>query len=281
MPKLIVANWKMYLTLRESVALAHSLRSKLSFQGKLSFSVVLCPSFVAMEEVAKVLRGTRIKLGAQDVEPEKRGAFTGEVGLDDLRSLHVEYVLVGHSERRRYFGETDAVINRKLHAVLKAGMRPILCVGELKRPLAIDESNHPAPLLEKEGKSVRRRGNPRGRQAARKYVEKQLRMGLKGVSRKDLSRVVIAYEPVWAIGTGRPDTPRDASGMHEFIRKALPKLSFVRRNRTKLSFIPILYGGSVNAANAATFLRTPGVDGLLIGRASARAAEFRKILSLC
>ena len=102
-----------------------------------------------------------------------------------------------------------------------------------------------------------------------------------GITKEQMSEITIGYEPVWAIGTGRPDTPRDASGMHEFIRKALPKLSFVRRNRTKLSFIPILYGGSVNAANAATFLRTPGVDGLLIGRASARAAEFRKILSLC
>jgi triosephosphate isomerase len=131
MKKLIVANWKMYLTLSQSIALAKKF-TVVSSQFT-AVELVLCPSFIALEEVAKALRGSQVKLGAQSVEAVRSGAFTGEVGLDDLRALNVEYVLVGHSERRRYFGETNAVVNQKLKAVLKAGMRPILCVGEPSR----------------------------------------------------------------------------------------------------------------------------------------------------
>ncbi|OGL92953.1 triose-phosphate isomerase, partial [Candidatus Uhrbacteria bacterium RIFCSPLOWO2_12_FULL_47_10] len=211
--KLIVANWKMYLTLRESIALANKVTRYTLHVTR--YTIVLCPSFVAMEEVAKVIKGTQIKLGAQDVEPEKRGAYTGEVGLDDLRELGVEYVLVGHSERRR-MGETDKLVNQKLKAVLKSGMRPILCVGESWK--------------------IRRSGKARG------YVADQLRAGLKSVTQKDLKRVVVAYEPIWAIGTGRPDTPKDASEMHMWIQKIIRDISiFANKNRD----VPILYGGSV------------------------------------
>ncbi len=243
MKKIIVANWKMYLTLRESVALAKKF-TDISSQFT-DVQLVLCPSFIALEEVAKVIKRTKIKLGAQDVEPEKRGAFIGEVGLDDLGALGVQYVLVGHSERRRLFGETDATVNRKLRAVLASGMRPILCVGE--------------PL------EVRRKGM----EMVRKYVGKQIRMGLKQVKAHDLKRIVIAYEPVWAIGTNRADTPEDAQEVHNAIRQEI-----------SISKIPILYGGSVNAKNATKFLQTPGIGGLLIGRASTAAKEFEKIVAV-
>lgn len=253
--KLIVANWKMYLTLSRSTALAKRISKEASrLRSKNNISIVLCPSFVALEEVGKVLRSIRahgrlrrptsngITLGAQDMEPEKRGAYTGEVGLDDLRSLHVEYVLVGHSERRRYFKETDALVNQKLRATLKAGMRPVLCVGE--------------PW------SVRRRGMEK----VHRYIGNQVRRGLYGVSKKDLKRVVIAYEPVWAIGTGRADSPEDASKMHSHIRKVVP------------ARIPVLYGGSVSSKNAAEFVRAPYIDGLLVGHAGTMAREFSAIL---
>ena len=239
MKKLIVANWKMYLGFRESVVLARCL-AKLEI-GNWKLEVVVCPSFVALSEVAKVVKGTRVKLGAQDVEPEARGAHTGEVGLDDLGEIGVQYVLVGHSERRAK-GEDDAFINRKLQAVLKAGMRPILCVGELS--------------------AIREAGQ------AEFHVAKQLRVGWAGVPEIALKRVIIAYEPIWAIGTGNPATPEIVATMHAQVRKNMA-----------IKTIPIIYGGSVGAKNAAAFLQARGVDGLLIGGASTRAEEFLQILT--
>ena len=241
MKKMIVANWKMYLTLSQSRALAKRI-SKFEIRNS-KFTLVLCPSFIALEEVAKVLRGTRIKLGAQDVEPEARGAFTGEVGLDDLGEIGVQYVLVGHSERRREFNETDAMVHRKLRAILKVGMRPILCVGE--------------PMQVRKG----------GMEKVRRYVGTQVKIGLRGVSSRDLKRVIIAYEPVWAIGSDRADTPASASQVHAYIRNLLA-----------VKTTPILYGGSVNAKNATAFAKDPGIDGLLIGRASTEIAQLRRIL---
>lgn len=257
MEKLIVANWKMYLGLRESVVLA---KKVLGVRGQVSdVDIVLCPSFVALEEVAKVVRRTKIKLGAQDVEPERRGAFTGEVGLDDLREIGVQYVLVGHSERRRMFNETDAMVNKKLRAVLEAGMRPILCVGE------------PREVRGYVGKQVGVSDK------VRRYVGTQVRGGLQGVSSGELRRVVIAYEPVWAIGAKQADTPEDAGKMHEFIWGIVGDISIFRQKNRDVP-ITILYGGSVNAKNAQEFLRAPNVDGLLIGRASTKAAEFLRIV---
>ena len=293
MKELIVANWKMYLTLRQSTALAKGisksqiLRPRRTRLGRANpkLDVVLCPSFVALEEVAKVVKGTRVKLGAQDVDPEGRGSHTGAVGtlsvpitplsgvgLDDLGEIGVQYVLVGHSERRAK-GEDDVLINRKLKAVLKAGMRPILCVGE---PSRTPTTPLPPPLTLLPPKADRqaggekfsgRRGNLHGQVVAQRYVAKQLRAGLKGVAEKDLRRVIIAYEPIWAIGTGNPATPEMAATMHAQIRKNMA-----------IKTTPILYGGSVDSKNAAAFLQTRGVDGLLIGRASTVASEFIRIL---
>lgn len=241
MRKLIVANWKMYLTLSQSVALVKKISKLETLNPKIA--LVLCPSFVALEEVAKVVKKTKIKLGAQDVEPERRGAYTGEVGLDDLGEIGVQYVLVGHSERRR-MGERDDLVNKKVKAVLKDGMRPILCVGE--------------PL------TVRRKGM----EEVRGYVGMQVRRGLLGVLKKDLKRVVVAYEPIWAISGngGHEDTPENATKIHGLIKRIVKS-------------VPVLYGGSVNSNNAASFLSAKGIDGLLIGRASTAAKEFEKIVA--
>ena len=230
----------MYLTLSQSVALAKrisNLKSQIS-----NLAVVLCPSFVALEEVGKAIKNRGVKLGAQDVFCcAKEGAFTGEVGIDDLRELGVKYVLVGHSERRQHFHETDAQVNQKLKMVIKAGLRPILCVGE--------------------SVEIRKRGEECG------YVAKQVKAGIKGVPKQKLDKLLIAYEPIWAIGTGRADTPEDASEMQGWIRKVIGSAR-----------VPILYGGSVNSKNAVAFLRADNVDGLLIGGASTKSAEFMKIL---
>lgn len=237
MGKLIVANWKMYLTASASVKLAQRI-----VKTKAKSQVVLCPSFVALADVAEVIEKSKIKLGAQDIFCcDARGAYTGEIGLDDLKELGVEYVLVGHSERRRYFKESDELVNQKLKVVLKNRIRPILCVGE---PLKVRQA--------KKEKS---------------YIRAQIKAGLKGVTKKDLKRVVIAYEPIWAISgnKGHADKPDDAAKMHAHIRKT--------------ANTPILYGGSVNSKNAKSFLQAPGIDGLLIGKASTKFSELSKICS--
>ena len=262
--KIIVANWKMYLTLRESVALARRLakleiRPNAPEQGSVrgrnsKLEIVVCPSFVALEEVAKIVKKAPLKLGAQDVEPERRGAYTGEVGLDDLKELGVQYVLVGHSERRRR-GETDMLVNRKLKAVLAVDIRPILCVGE--------------PW------------NVRRAKKEKQFVRVQIKAGLKGIPQKDWRRVVIAYEPVWAIGTDRADTPQDASEIHEWIRKSIIDIYGGRtsgQTEERPHVVPILYGGSVNPTNAHSFSQAPGVYGLLVGRASTSYSEFTDIV---
>ena len=274
MKKIIVANWKMYLTLSQSKALAKRI-TKLQITNY-KMQVVLCPSFVAMEEVWKAVRGTRIKLGAQDVEPEKRGAYTGAVGLDDLGEIGVQYVLVGHSERRRLFHETDALVNKKLRAVLDAGMRPILCVGEPEEVRRYAGTQRDG--MEKVRRYAGKQGD--GMEKVRRYVGMQVRRGLKNISREDLKRVTVAYEPVWAIGSGQPDTPEDASAMHGWIRKVVdeyphPTLSQRERGWEKMM---VLYGGSVNGKNAAAFLSAPGIDGLLVGRASTNARELLSIV---
>lgn len=251
--KTIIANWKMHLTVRESLALTRSVM--LSLRGKATVpEVVLCPSFTALEAVHKATSKSRVKLGAQDVFWEEKGAFTGEISPRQLKELGVSLVIVGHSERRAPGGESDAMVNKKVIAVLAAGLTPIICVGETKteRQAGKAESvvraqvkaalaNLPLPLLKKEG--------PR--------------------------TLIFAYEPVWAIGTGDPATPADAVAMHQLIRAtAEAGVAGIKPKQ-----IRVLYGGSVDGQNAYSFLREPEIDGLLVGGASLKTAEFEQILS--
>jgi len=233
MNKLIIANWKMNpTTLGGAIRIAKASDEK---------KVVVVPPFVFTEEIGRILR--KAELGAQDVFWKDSGAYTGEVSWRELKRLGVKYVIIGHSERRA-LGEDDSIVNKKLKIVLAHGFKAILCVGEKW--------------------SVRKRGT----RAAENFVKNQLKKGLSGIqnSKFKIRNLLVAYEPVWAIGTGRNDTPSDSSEMAGFIKKLLP--------------VRVLYGGSVKARNAKSFLAVRNIDGVLVGGASLKMAEFKKIISL-
>ena len=246
MPTTIIAgNWKMNTTPQEGCALVEQMRDALDAES--AVTSLVCPPFVHLASVAEALRGTSIALGAQNMHPESSGAFTGEVSPDMLRGL-CQFVILGHSERRELFGETDEFVNRKVRAAISAGLQPILCVGER--------------LEQREG----------GEAVA--VVERQLALGLEGV--EDSTPLVVAYEPVWAIGTGRAATPDVAQSMMASIRGALA----ARYGRDAANEIPLLYGGSVNAANAADYVGEPDVNGALVGGASLDPEAFTQIVRL-
>ncbi|MFH1169647.1 MAG: triose-phosphate isomerase [Chloroflexota bacterium] len=240
---LIAGNWKMNTTLAEATELVRAMRGGLDEIDKVE--KVLCPPFISLAAVKELLAGSSVKLGAQNVFYEEKGAYTGEVSPLMLAGL-CECVIIGHSERRQYFGETGEIINKKIKAVLKAGLKPILCVGE---------------KLEE---------NEAGRTEA--VVTGQLESALSGIARPD--GLVVAYEPIWAIGTGRAASGVQANGTIALIRRQIEKLYGVNVARD----IRILYGGSVNAANAAEFMAQPDIDGALVGGASLKAAEFLSIV---
>lgn len=202
------------------------------------FKIVVCPPFVSLVDVVELTQGTNLSVGAQNCHFERSGAFTGEVSAAMLKAIGVEYVIVGHSERRKYFGETDEIVNKKLKAVLSEGMRPILCVGETK-----EEREKGLTFC---------------------VVEMQIRQALYGLSRQEAERVVIAYEPVWAIGTGIVAKPEQAQEVHRFIRKLLSELY----DEQLANSVPILYGGSIKPDNFFAIMAQPDVDGGLVGGAS-------------
>jgi triosephosphate isomerase len=243
---LVAGNWKMHKTHEEGVALAAALRKDLENFTKVD--VAVCPPFTALKSVGDVLSGSHLKLGAQNMHHESKGAFTGEISPEMLRALFCKWVILGHSERRAIFQETDAAINRKVRAALAGGLKPILCVGET--------------LQERE----------EGRMEA--VVETQLREGLAEVATAQLEEVVVAYEPVWAIGTGRTASPAQAQEAHAFIRSRLRAW----HGEETAESVRILYGGSVKADNAAELCRQPDIDGGLIGGASLEAASFSAIV---
>ncbi len=244
--KLIAGNWKMNKTASEGLSLAEELVAEL---GKnVDVDIVVCPPFTSLESVGKALDGSTVKLGAQNMHPEASGAFTGEVSASMLRAFFATHVILGHSERRQYFGEDDAFINKKVIAALKNQLRPILCVGET--------------LAEREAGSTL------------KVVQTQLEAGLEGVSKDLATSVVIAYEPVWAIGTGKVATTEQAQEVHAFIRSLLTKL-FGDQVSQK---VRILYGGSMKPANAPELLAQKDIDGGLIGGASLEARSFVELV---
>jgi triosephosphate isomerase len=237
----VAGNWKMNLTVREASALASAVRGALAdFEAA---DVVLCPPFTALHAVRDALAGGRVALGAQDAHWEPAGAYTGEVSMSMLRDLSCRYVILGHSERRTYFHETDGVVRRKAEAALAAGLTPIVCVGET--------------LAEREA----------GR------TDEVLEGSLGGLGRA-LSGIVVAYEPVWAIGTGRTATADQAQSAHARIRELLGSIG----GTDVAGAIRIQYGGSVKASNAAEIFERPDVDGGLVGGASLVAADFASIV---
>lgn len=245
--KILAANWKMNLTSGEASDYGQVLIKELGDVNDVE--VVLVPPFTAIPALAALSeRAPFIRLGAQNLHWEKSGAFTGEISAGMLRALYVKYVVIGHSERRLLFGESDAVINRKVRAALEAGLRPILCVGETLQQRENDE--------------------------VEKVLEYQLREGLRAVSSKDLPEVVIAYEPVWAIGTGRTATSDQAQAAHAFARTVLASLS----DRAVAERIRIQYGGSVKPENTEDLMRKPDIDGALVGGASLDPRSFAQII---
>ncbi|MFN3705616.1 MAG: triose-phosphate isomerase [Thermoflexales bacterium] len=241
---IIVGNWKMHTTIAEARALAAELAVLL--RNVYEVEVGLCPPFVSLSAVRSAIEDTPLKLGAQNMHDQDQGAFTGEVSPRMLAGL-VDYVIIGHSERRLLFGERDDFINRKVRAALRHGIHPILCVGE---------------TLEQ---------NERGETEA--VLLRQLEHGLEGISAAEAHQVTIAYEPVWAIGTGRAATPQDAQARCAFVRQQLRA-----RFGAVADAMRIQYGGSVNATNAGDILKQPDVDGALVGGASLKAAEFVRIV---
>lgn len=211
--------------------------------------VVICPPFTALESAAKAIENSTVKLGAQNMHPEQSGAFTGEISAEMLRHLFATYVIIGHSERRTLFGESDAFINQKVLAAQKSRLRPILCVGET--------------LEERENGETM------------EIVERHVRQGLKDVSVEQPESVVIAYEPVWAIGTGKTATPEQAQEVHAFIRGRLKEIF----GQSQAQRIRILYGGSMKPSNAGELLAQLDIDGGLIGGASLDARSFLQIVA--
>jgi len=246
MQPLIVGNWKMHGTQVEAVALARRVRN--GMRGLRGVEVVLAPPFTALAGVRQTLRGSRLALAGQDVHWEMEGAFTGEISPKMLRESGCAFVIVGHSERRRLFHESDENIAGKLIASLNAGLRPILCVGET--------------LAE------RRRG------ITKRVISRQLRIALKGSAKSAIEKTVVAYEPVWAIGTGQNATADQISEVHFWIRQVVEQLFGKSRARG----IRILYGGSVRPDNAEILARAKEVNGLLVGGASLKAADFLSIV---
>jgi triosephosphate isomerase len=245
--KTIIANWKMNVGTRESVALARGVLLALRGRRRLPETVV-CPPFTALGEVRKAVARSHVSLGAQNVAAEEQGAFTGEISTRMLAEHGVSHVIVGHSERRALFGETDESVGRKLVRVLSAGMVPVACVGESAAERAAG--------------------------GEREAVAAQLRGALRGLHLRHKERVLFAYEPVWAVGTSMPAKPADAASMHAWIRSLVPELL----PGIKPGQFAVLYGGSVDGSNAYSFLREDEVDGLLVGGASVKLSEFTKIL---
>ncbi len=242
---IIAGNWKMNKTPDEARALVEEL---IPLVADAECDVVVCPPFVDLCPVSKAIKGTNIHLGAQNIHWAKSGAFTGEISADMLKKFGVEYAIVGHSERRQYFGETDATVNMRAKAALENGITPIICVGE---------------SLEQ-----RERGE------TDEFVASQVRGALEGISADDARRVVIAYEPIWAIGTGRTATAEMAEETIIVIRKTLCSIF----GNDAAETVRIQYGGSMNPQNAASLMAMENIDGGLIGGASLKAEDFSKVV---
>jgi triosephosphate isomerase len=242
---LIAGNWKMYKSISEARVFAMSLHGELEdVKGR---QVVICPSFVALSAVAEILKGSPISIGAQNAHWEKQGAFTGEISVAMAAEAGCRFVIVGHSERRQYFGETDETVNKRMQAVISGGLTPIVCIGET---LQERESNQTFSV-----------------------IERQIKTGLAGLAKP--GEIVIAYEPVWAIGTGKTATPDQAQEVHAFVRQQFAALY----DDAAAQAVRVLYGGSVKPENIEALMQQPDIDGGLVGGACLDVDSFVKIVT--
>ncbi len=245
--KVIAGNWKMNNDLSDSISLISGIKNGLSEKGTDNL-VIIAPPYTSLETVSALIKDTDIKLSAQNMHFEDNGAFTGEISAEMLKSAGCEYVILGHSERRTIFFETDEIINNKLLKAISSGLLPIFCIGET--------------LEERES----------GR--TNSVVENQIKKGLEGISESDFSKIIIAYEPVWAIGTGKTATPDQAQEVHKFIRNLIEKI-YSENSAEKCT---ILYGGSVKPDNSAELLSQNDIDGALVGGACLKTDSFLNII---
>lgn len=263
MKPIIIANWKMKLGLKETLDLTEKIKKGLiskdsriydkflSIQKRWNknLDVVICPSFTAISEIKKIIPNTGLKLGAQDIFWEEKGAYTGEICASQLKELGIEYVIIGHSERRGYLGETNEMIHKKMRLAFETGLIPILCIGETYEERKRGEKDY--------------------------VIIRELIKALEGINATDKQQLIIAYEPVWVIGTGQAVSPEEAELSGKLIKNSLLDLfsqDFINNN------ISVVYGGSVSAKDAKEFLAQPSIDGALIGAASLDAKEFLGII---
>jgi triosephosphate isomerase len=245
--KLIIAgNWKMNKTVAEALDLVRDLKIELANVKEVD--IVVCPPFTALSEVSKVILDSNIRLGAQNMSEHNVGAYTGEIGAGMLKEFSVRYVILGHSERRQYYKETDPLISKKAQAAHATSLKPVVCVGET--------------LAEREAKQTE------------KVLETQVRGSLAGLTKDQMEETIIAYEPVWAIGTGKTATTQQAQDAHAFIRGLLVKMF----DETVARRVRIQYGGSVKPSNARELMSQPDVDGALVGGAALEARSFADII---
>jgi triosephosphate isomerase (TIM) len=247
--KIVAGNWKCNTTVQSGIELANAVMKLVTEKGNPEVQVVVCPPFVHLTKVIEVVDNNRVKVGAQNCAAEAKGAFTGEVSAEMVKSTGAEYCILGHSERREYYHETSETLNKKLQLVLANGLTPIYCCGE---PLVIREAG-----------------------TQNNYVKQQLEETVFLLQEEDFLKIVIAYEPIWAIGTGKTATSDQAQEMHQFLRSAIAgKFGAEVAGETS-----ILYGGSCNAKNAKELFANPDVDGGLIGGASLKADDFIEIVN--
>jgi len=241
----IAGNWKMHKTIPEAVEMVKALKEE--SPQLTDAELVVIPPYTMLSEVKKVIEGSTVQLGAQNIFWEEKGAFTGEVSPPMLKDAGCQYVIIGHSERRQYFGETNETVNKKIKAALAHELTPIMCIGE-----SLEE---------------REKGNTMDK------VETQINSGLEGLGKDEIRRIVIAYEPIWAIGTGVTATPSQAEEVHSFIREKLTE----KYGNEIASYAIILYGGSVKPANTYSILKENNINGALVGGASLEADSFIQI----
>ena len=245
--KVIAGNWKMNMNLHQSQKLVSEILNGLGKDSKAE--VIVCPPYTSLSEVSSLLKGTQVKLGAQNMFYEESGAFTAEISADMLKSVGCEYVVIGHSERRVIFNESDELINKKIKTALINELNPIFCVGEL---LEQRESNE-----------------------TMKVISAQIGKGLAGISTEQMKNIIIAYEPVWAIGTGKTATPQQAQEVHLFIRELVAK----KFSSPVAESLIIQYGGSVKPDNSSELLSQKDIDGALVGGACLKADSFLSIIA--
>ncbi|HJO95456.1 MAG TPA: triose-phosphate isomerase [Victivallales bacterium] len=244
----IAGNWKMNKTATEAEKIITELKTKVSeFSGKVNIAV--CPAFTALDRAVKAACCTNIKIGAQDISEKASGAYTGEISAEMLLDLGVEYVIVGHSERRQYHAETDDEVSRKAKFALKSGLLPIICIGETLEEREADKTSQ--------------------------VITSQIRGSLAGLSSDEILKTTLAYEPVWAIGTGKTASPEQAQEVHKLIRSLLTELY----SSDVAEKVIIQYGGSVKAGNSAELMSQKDIDGALVGGASLDAEDFRQLIA--